>query len=157
MTYHRLRGLNAGIARIFNTYGPRMRADDGRVIPTLIRQALAGEPLTVFGDGRQTRSFCYVDDMVRGLAAMAQSGETGPVNLGNPDEVTILEAARLIIEITGSASEIAHSPLSADDPKRRRPDITRARELLGWEPKVPLREGLARTIGYFRDLAAQAG
>ena len=157
MTYHRFRGLNAGIARIFNTYGPRMRADDGRVIPTLIRQALAGEPLTVFGDGRQTRSFCYVDDMVRGLVAMAESKETGPVNLGNADEVTILEAARMIIEITGSTSDIAHRPLSTDDPKRRRPDISRARELLGWEPKVPLREGLARTIGYFRDSAAQAG
>jgi dTDP-glucose 4,6-dehydratase len=157
MTYHRFRGLNAGIARIFNTYGPRMRADDGRVIPTLIRQALAGEPLTVFGDGRQTRSFCYVDDMVRGLVAMAESKETGPVNLGNADEVTILEAARMIIEITGSASDIAHRPLSTDDPKRRRPDISRARELLGWEPKVPLREGLASTIDYFRDMAAQAG
>jgi len=151
------RGANVGIARIFNTYGPRMRADDGRVIPNFIRQALAGEPLTVYGDGQQTRSFCYVDDMVRGLLALAESSETGPVNLGNPDELTVLEAAKLVIEITGSSSEIVHRPIAADDPRRRQPDITRARHLLGWEPKVSFREGLVNTIPYFERLAAEAG
>jgi len=154
IAYRNFRGLGVGIARIFNTYGPRMRADDGRMIPTFIRQALAHEPLTVFGDGQQTRSFCYIDDMVRGLIAMAESRETGPLNLGSPDEVTVLEVARLIIELAASSSNIVHRPLGADDPKRRRPDITRARQLLGWEPKVPLREGLATTIEWFRTSAS---
>ena len=155
MAYRNFRGLDVGIARIFNTYGPRMRGDDGRAVPTFIRQALAGEPLTVYGDGQQTRSFCYVDDMTRGLLAMAESTETGPVNLGNPHEVTVLEAAELIIEIAGSSSGIVHRPLSADDPRQRRPDITRARQVLGWEPAVPLREGLEKTVRYFQESPAQ--
>jgi len=152
--YRRFRQLDTCIARIFNTYGPRMRADDGRAIPTFIRQALAGEPLTVFGDGRQTRSFCHVDDMVRGLIALAESGEAGPVNLGNPKEITILEAACLVIEITGSSSSIVNRPAEKDDPRRRCPDIAKARQLLGWEPAVPLRDGLAATVRYFRDTEA---
>jgi dTDP-glucose 4,6-dehydratase len=154
MAYHRARRLQVSIARIFNTYGPRMRADDGRVIPTLIRQALAGQPLTIFGDGSRTRSFCYVDDMIGGLLALAESDLVGPINLGNDHEMTVLEAARLIIEITGSQSTVVHLPLGEDDPKRRRPDITKARQSLGWEPRVPIREGLAQTIGYFRGLGA---
>jgi len=151
MAYGSFRGLNVGIARIFNTYGPRMRVDDGRAIPTFITQALAGEALTVFGDGNQTRSFCYVEDMVRGLIALAESEVVGPVNLGNPDEVTILDTAGMIVEVSGSQSPVVHRPMPGDDPRRRQPDISRARKLLGWEPRVGLREGLARTIDHFRE------
>jgi dTDP-glucose 4,6-dehydratase len=156
MAYHRSRRLPVSIARIFNTYGPRMRADDGRVIPTFIRQALAGQPLTIFGDGSQTRSFCYVEDMIRGLVALAESDWVGPINLGNDHEMTVLETARLIIEIAGSSSAIVPRPLGEDDPKRRKPDIAKARQLLGWQPRVPIREGLEQTIAYFRSLGSAA-
>ncbi|RAS70399.1 dTDP-glucose 4,6-dehydratase [Lentzea atacamensis] len=142
-------GVDAGIVRIFNTYGPRMRAHDGRMIPTFLRQALAGEPLTVHGDGLQTRSLCYVDDLVRGLLAMARSGHPGPINLGNPTEVTVLDVARKTIEVTGSSSVVRHVESMTDDPRRRRPDISLAREVLHWQPTVPLEEGLrsfARTF-----------
>ncbi|RKY18643.1 MAG: SDR family NAD-dependent epimerase/dehydratase [Planctomycetota bacterium] len=151
MDYHRQNGVDVRIARIFNTYGPRMLPDDGRVVSNFIVQALRGEPLTVYGDGSQTRSFCYVDDMVEGLIAfMEQEEEIGPLNLGNPEETSMLELARLVIELSGSRSEIAFRPLPQDDPRRRRPDITKARRLIGWEPRTPLEEGLARTIEYFR-------
>jgi dTDP-glucose 4,6-dehydratase len=132
--------------RIFNTYGARMRPHDGRAIPTFLRQALTDRPITVFGDGSQTRSFCYVDDLIRGLIALAESGEHYPVNIGNPDEFTLLELADTVIEVTGSRSEIVYEALPTDDPKQRRPNISRARDLLGWEPTVGLREGLERTI-----------
>src|ERR1700747_1614004 len=146
MAYHRQQGVDTCIVRIFNTYGPRMRPHDGRAIPTFVRQALANEPLTVFGDGSQTRSFCYVDDLVRGLIALCQSGHHDPVNIGNPDEFTLLELAQTVIEVTGSNSEIVFEALPTDDPKVRRPDISLARKILGWEPIVNLREGLRRTI-----------
>ena len=146
MAYHRQQGVDTAIMRIFNTYGPRMRAHDGRAIPTFLRQALADRPITVFGDGSHTRSFCYVDDLIRGMIALAESGEHLPVNIGNPDEFTLLELAESVIQTTGSKSEIVHEALPTDDPKQRRPDITRAQELLGWEPQVSLREGLERTI-----------
>ena len=146
MAYHRQQGLDTCIVRIFNTYGPRMRPHDGRAIPTFIRQAQAKEPLTVFGDGSQTRSFCYVDDLIRGLMALAASGEHLPVNIGNPAEYTLLELAEKVIEATGSSSEIVYEALPVDDPKVRQPDITRARQLLGWEPQVSLEEGLRRTL-----------
>ena len=146
MAYHRQQGVDTAIMRIFNTYGPRMRAHDGRAIPTFLRQALADRPITVFGDGSQTRSFCYVDDLIRGMIALAGSGEHLPVNIGNPDEFTLLELAESVIQTTGSKSEIVHEALPTDDPKQRRPDIPRAQELLGWEPQVTLREGLERTI-----------
>jgi dTDP-glucose 4,6-dehydratase len=146
MAYHRQQGVDTSIVRIFNTYGPRMRAHDGRAIPTFLRQALANRPLTVFGDGGQTRSFCYVSDLIRGLIALAESGHHLPVNIGNPDEFTLLELAEVVIEVTGSESEIVHAALPVDDPKQRRPDITLARELLGWSPEVALRDGLAQTI-----------
>jgi dTDP-glucose 4,6-dehydratase len=146
MAYHRQQGVDTCIVRIFNTYGPRMRPHDGRAIPTFIRQALAKEPLTVFGDGSQTRSFCYVDDLIRGLISLAQSGEHLPVNIGNPAEYTLLELAKQVIEATGSSSEIVFEALPVDDPKVRQPDITRARQLLGWEPQVSLEEGLRRTL-----------
>jgi dTDP-glucose 4,6-dehydratase len=146
MAYHRQQGVDTCIVRIFNTYGPRMRPHDGRAIPTFVRQALANEPLTVFGDGSQTRSFCYVDDLVRGLVALAQSGEHLPVNIGNPAEYTLLELAQKIIEVTGATSEIVFEALPVDDPKVRQPDITRARQLLGWEPQVSLEDGLRRTL-----------
>ncbi len=146
MAYHRQQGVDTSIVRIFNTYGPRMRAHDGRAIPTFLRQALANRPLTVFGDGGQTRSFCYVSDLIRGLIALAESGHHLPVNIGNPDEFTLLELAEVVIEVTGSESEIVHAALPIDDPKQRRPDITLARELLGWSPEVALRDGLAQTI-----------
>jgi dTDP-glucose 4,6-dehydratase len=149
MAYHRVHGVDTKIIRIFNTYGPRMRARDGRAVPAFVTQALAGEPLTVFGDGCQTRSFCYVSDLVTGIVAMAASDETGPVNLGNPQEMTILELARRVIELTGSASRIVHEPLPVDDPKIRQPDITQARERLGWEPQIGLDEGLPHLIRYF--------
>jgi len=146
MAYHRQQGVDTAIVRIFNTYGARMRAHDGRAIPTFLRQALTDRPITVFGDGSQTRSFCYVDDLIRGLIALAESGEHDPVNIGNPDEFTLLELAETVIEVTGSRSEIVYEALPTDDPKQRRPNISRARDLLGWEPTVSLREGLERTI-----------
>ena len=154
--YHRQHGLEIKVARIFNTYGPKMLADDGRVVSNFIVQALRGEPLTVFGDGSQTRSFCYVDDMVDGLIALMNSPTevTGPVNLGNPGEFTMLELAKQVMDLTGSDCPIEHRPLPADDPTRRRPDISLAKELLGWEPTIPLREGLARTVAYFREALA---
>jgi dTDP-glucose 4,6-dehydratase len=146
MAYHRQQGVDTCIVRIFNTYGPRMRPHDGRAIPTFVRQAVANEPLTVFGDGSQTRSFCYVDDLVSGLIALAASGEHLPVNIGNPAEYTLLELAKKVLEATGSSSEIVFEALPVDDPKVRQPDITRARQLLGWEPQVSLEEGLRRLL-----------
>ena len=152
MAYHRTYGVRSSIARIFNTYGPRMKLDDGRVVPAFLGRALRGEAIHVFGDGSQTRSFCYVSDMVDGLYRLLLSDERYPVNLGNPSEMTILEFARRIRALTGSASPIAFQPLPEDDPKRRRPDIAKARRVLGWEPQVPLDDGLAETIAYFRAL-----
>ena len=149
MAYHRERGVDVRISRIFNTYGPRMRADDGRVVTNFVTQALAGRPLTVYGQGSQTRSFCYVDDQVRGLVALPDSDHVGPVNIGNPDEFTVLELARAVLELTGSDSEIVFEPLPRDDPAQRRPDISLAAKVLGWEPRVALREGLERTIAWF--------
>lgn len=149
--YMRYHGMNTRVARIFNTYGPRMRADDGRVVPTFIGQALRGEPITVFGDGSQTRSFCYVSDTVAGLVRLMECDCPGPVNIGNPDEMTVLRFAEIISEIIGSRAGIVHRELPVDDPKIRRPDITMARRELGWEPVVPLEEGLGRTIEYFRE------
>jgi dTDP-glucose 4,6-dehydratase len=146
MAYHRQQGVDTVIMRIFNTYGAKMRPHDGRAIPTFLRQALQDRPLTVFGDGTQTRSFCYVDDLVRGMIALAESGCHTPVNIGNPDEFTLSELAEMVVEATGSASQIVHEALPVDDPKVRQPDIAKARELLGWEPTVSLREGLRRTI-----------
>ncbi|MFM9053780.1 MAG: GDP-mannose 4,6-dehydratase, partial [Solirubrobacterales bacterium] len=146
MAYHRQQGVDTSIIRIFNTYGPRMRANDGRAIPTFLRQALLDQPVTVFGDGSQTRSFCFVDDLVRGLIALAESGEHLPVNIGNPDEYTLQQLAENVIEVTGSNSEIVHEPLPTDDPQVRQPDISRAREILGWEPKTDLNDGLKKTI-----------
>jgi dTDP-glucose 4,6-dehydratase len=146
MAYHRQQGVDTAIARIFNTYGGRMRPNDGRAIPTFLRQALEGRPVTVFGDGSQTRSFCYVSDLIRGLMLLAESEEHLPVNLGNPDEKTLLELADLIVRITGTSSEIVFEALPIDDPQVRQPDITRAKQLLGWEPEVELEDGLRRTI-----------
>jgi dTDP-glucose 4,6-dehydratase len=146
MAYHRQQGVDTSIVRIFNTFGARMRPHDGRAIPTFLRQALTDRPITVFGEGSQTRSFCYVDDLIRGVIALAESGEHYPVNIGNPDEFTLLELAETVIDITGSRSEFVYEALPTDDPKQRRPDISRARDLLGWEPQVSLREGLQRTI-----------
>jgi dTDP-glucose 4,6-dehydratase len=146
MAYHRQQGVDTCIVRIFNTYGPRMRPHDGRAIPTFVRQALANEPLTVFGDGSQTRSFCYVDDLIRGLIALSKSGEHLPVNIGNPAEYTLLELAQKVVEVTGTKSEIVFEALPVDDPKVRQPDITRAQQLLGWEPQVGLEEGLRRML-----------
>src|SRR5688572_11304136 len=146
MAYHRQQGLNTCIARIFNTYGPRMRPHDGRAIPTFLRQALQDKPLTVFGDGSQTRSFCFVEDEIRGLVALAESEAHLPVNIGNPDEYTLLQLAETVVGVSGSRSEIVFEALPVDDPKVRQPDIAKAREILGWEPQVDLREGLKRTI-----------
>jgi dTDP-glucose 4,6-dehydratase len=146
MAYHRQQGVDTGIVRTFNTYGPRMRPHDGRAIPTFLRQALQDKPLTVFGDGSQTRSFCYVDDQIRGYVTMAESDVHEPVNIGNPHEFTLLELAETVIEVTESRSEIVYEALPTDDPQVRQPDITRAKQLLGWEPEVELREGLRRTI-----------
>jgi dTDP-glucose 4,6-dehydratase len=151
MAYLRQQGVDTCIARIFNTYGARMRPNDGRAIPAFMGQALAGKPLTVFGDGSQTRSFCYVDDLIRGLVALAESSVHEPVNIGNPGEMTLLEMAELIIEVTGTDSEIVFEALPVDDPQVRQPDITRARELLGWEPEVDVSEGLRKTIEYYGD------
>jgi len=146
MAYHRQQGVDTAIIRIFNTYGPRMRPYDGRAIPTFLRQALQNRALTVFGDGSQTRSFCYVSDLINGMIALAESGEHKPVNVGNPDEFSLLELAQTVIEVTGSRSEIIYEALPTDDPQVRQPDIAIARELLGWKPEVDLREGLRRTI-----------
>lgn len=155
MAYHRYHGVDTRIVRIFNTYGPRMRVEDGRAIPAFISQALAGEPVTVFGDGRQTRSICYVDDLIEGILRLLLSSETDPVNIGNPDELTMETLAREIIHLTGSSSTVAYRDLPADDPKIRQPDITRAREILGWSPAVGRSDGLRRTIAYFRDQLAR--
>jgi dTDP-glucose 4,6-dehydratase len=155
MAYHRAHGLRTNIARIFNTYGPRMKLDDGRVVPAFLDQALSGAPITVFGDGSQTRSFCYVSDLVDGLYRLMCSEERYPVNLGNPAELTILEFAERICRLVGNNCAIGYQPLPEDDPKKRRPDITKARRTLGWEPKVALEEGLKLTIEYFRDAATR--
>jgi dTDP-glucose 4,6-dehydratase len=152
MAYRRAHGVDTRIVRIFNTYGERMRPRDGRVVPALISQALAGEPMTVFGDGSQTRSFCYVSDLIEGIYRLLLSGEPDPVNIGNPSELSVLDFARTIRRLTGTRSEIVFKPLPEDDPRVRQPDISRARALLGWEPKVKLEEGLSRTIDYFRQL-----
>jgi len=154
MAYHRSRGVNTHLARIFNTYGPRLHPVDGRVISNFMMQALRGEPLTIYGDGSQTRSFCYVDDLIEGIVRLGQSDEHMPVNLGNPNEFTILECAREVLAVTGSKSELRFEPLPEDDPTRRRPDITKARKLLGWEPKVELRQGLERSLEFFKAKAA---
>jgi dTDP-glucose 4,6-dehydratase len=146
MAYHRQQGVDTAIVRIFNTFGSRMRPHDGRAIPTFLRQALQDRPITVFGDGSQTRSFCYVDDLIRGIIALAESGHHYPVNIGNPNEFTLLELANTVLEVTGSGSEIIFEALPTDDPQVRQPDISLAREILGWEPKVDLREGLEKTI-----------
>ncbi len=146
MAYHRQQGVDTSIVRIFNTYGPRMRPHDGRAIPTFLRQALQDRPITVFGDGSQTRSFCYVEDEIRGLIALAESGHHEPINIGNPDEYTLLELAKAVVEVTESQAEIVFEALPTDDPQVRQPDITLARQILGWEPTIDLREGLRRTI-----------
>jgi dTDP-glucose 4,6-dehydratase len=148
--YHRYHGLDAKIVRIFNTYGPRMRLRDGRAVPAFMSQALTGEDVTIFGSGQQTRSFCYVSDLVDGIIRLMESNVNDPVNIGNPQEMTIEAIARMIIKLTGSKSKLVYRPLPEDDPKVRQPDITRARTLLGWEPKVGLEEGLTRTLEYFR-------
>jgi dTDP-glucose 4,6-dehydratase len=150
MAYHRYHGVDTKIVRIFNTYGPRMRLNDGRAVPAFMSQALRGEDVTIFGSGKQTRSFCYVSDLVDGILRLAESAENDPVNIGNPHEMTIEEIATTIIRMTGSKSQLVHRPLPVDDPKQRQPDITRARTILGWEPKVKLEEGLAKTLEYFR-------
>jgi dTDP-glucose 4,6-dehydratase len=150
MAYHRTHGVNTRIARIFNTYGPRMRLNDGRVVPNFILQALANEDLTVYGDGSQTRSFCYVDDLIEGIAKLLFSQETEPVNLGNPDEFSVLSFAQEVLEITGSKSRIIYQPLPVDDPRVRQPDIAKARKILNWHPKVGLKEGIRRTVPYFQ-------
>ena len=155
MAYHRYHGVETRIIRIFNTYGPRMRLRDGRALPAFMSQALSGEPLTVFGDGSQTRSFCYMDDLVEGIYRLLLSDSPEPCNIGNPAEMTILQFAEAVREITGSKSEIVFKDLPKDDPKVRQPDITRAKELLGWEPKVDLHTGLTRTLEYFRERLAQ--
>ncbi len=154
MDYHRMNRVNIRIVRIFNTYGPRMHPFDGRVVSNFIRQALAGEDITIFGDGSQTRAFCYLDDLVEGIMRMMNGPDEfiGPVNLGNPGEFTILELAELIVEMTGAKSKIVHEPLPADDPTRRRPDISLAKERLGWEPQIALRDGIAKTIDWFRTI-----
>lgn len=152
MAYHRAHGLNTGIVRIFNTYGPRMRLEDGRVVPTFIAQALRDEDLTVFGDGSQTRSFCFISDLVDGIEKLAESDIHEPINLGNPEEMTILQFAQLILELVGGKSKIVFKPLPADDPKVRRPDITLAKQKLQWQPKIPVREGLKKTIEFYRKI-----
>lgn len=157
MAYHRAHGVDVRIVRIFNTYGPRMRPDDGRVVSNFIVQALRGEPLTVYGDGSQTRSFCYVDDEIEGIYRLFMSDYVGPVNIGNPVEFRIRELAEMVIRMTGSKSEIVERPLPQDDPKVRRPDISLARRVLGWEPRIPLEEGLRRTIPYFQELVETEG
>jgi dTDP-glucose 4,6-dehydratase len=152
MAYHRAHGLDTRIVRIFNTYGPRMRPRDGRVVSNFIVQALRDDPLTIYGDGSQTRSFCYVDDLVDGIVRLFAHGSAEPTNIGNPVEFTVLELAELVLKLTGSRSRIEHRPLPTDDPRQRCPNITRAREALGWEPGIPLEEGLRRTIPYFKQV-----
>jgi dTDP-glucose 4,6-dehydratase len=156
MAYHRKFGLRTNIARIFNTYGPRMKLNDGRIVPAFVDQALRGQPMTIFGDGTQTRSFCYVSDMVEGLYRLMESDERYPVNLGNPREMTVLEFASAIQALTGAQAPMAHFPLPEDDPKQRQPDITKAKEILGWAPEVPLEEGLKLTLDYFSNLCEPA-
>lgn len=156
MAYHRYHGVDTRLVRIFNTYGPRLQANDGRVISNLLIQALSGEALTVYGDGSQTRSFCYVSDLIDGIVRLSKSNEVLPVNIGNPVEWTILECAREVLEVTGSKAEIIFKDLPIDDPARRKPDITKAKTLLGWEPKVSLREGLKMSVGYFRECVERA-
>jgi dTDP-glucose 4,6-dehydratase len=151
MAYHRYRGVNTHLVRIFNTYGPRLHPGDGRVISNFVMQALRGEPLTIYGDGRQTRSFCYVSDLVEGILRLSRSNEHLPVNIGNPTEFTILECAQVVLEVTGSKSEICFEPLPQDDPARRKPDISKAKRVLGWEPQISLREGLRLCLQYFRE------
>ena len=153
MAYHRYYGVDTHLVRIFNTYGPRLQPNDGRVISNFMMQALHGKPLTIYGDGSQTRSFCYVSDLIDGILRLASSKEHLPVNIGNPDEWTILECAREVLSVTGAGAEILFQPLPQDDPTRRRPDITRAKELLGWEPKVKLRHGLEKSLEYFKQCA----
>jgi UDP-glucuronate decarboxylase len=157
--YHRQHGVNIKVARIFNTYGPRMHPRDGRVVSNFITQALSGEDLTIYGNGSQTRSFCYVDDLIDGFLKLMDSPPevTGPVNLGNPNEFTMIELAERVLKLTGAKVKVVHQPLPADDPKQRQPDITLARSKLGWEPRVELAEGLASTISYFRSLAPSHG
>ncbi len=157
--YHRQHSVQIKVARIFNTYGPRMHPNDGRVVSNFIVQALTNQPITIYGDGSQTRSFCFVDDLIAGLTSLMESGPeiTGPVNLGNPHEFTIIELADMIVEMTGSKTKIINESLPTDDPKQRQPDITRAKEILDWTPRVELREGLARTIQYFEDLISRSG
>ena len=156
MAYHRYHGVETRLLRIFNTYGPRMRLDDGRALPAFMGQALRGEPITVFGDGSQTRSFCYVDDLVEGIYRLLMSDETGPVNIGNPDEVSIKEFAEEVVALTGSKSTISYKDLPADDPKTRKPDISKARRVLGWEPTVDRADGLRRTLDYFQGAVKEA-
>jgi dTDP-glucose 4,6-dehydratase len=152
--WHRYYGVNTHLVRIFNTYGPRLHANDGRVISNFMMQALLGKPLTVYGDGLQTRSFCYVSDLIDGIVRLGESSEHTPVNIGNPGEFTMIECARAVLDVTGSRSEIVYQPLPQDDPTRRRPDITKARTLLGWEPKISLHEGLEKSLAYFKSCAA---
>jgi dTDP-glucose 4,6-dehydratase len=156
MAYHRYHEVDTRIVRIFNTYGPRLQLNDGRVISNFMKQALLGEDLTVYGDGSQTRSFCYVSDEIAGILALANSEEHGPVNIGNPNEFTILECAKVVLDITGSSSRIRFEPLPQDDPRQRRPDISKAKALLGWEPRIQLRDGLQRSLEYFRSAVAKA-
>ena len=156
MAYHRYYRVDTRMVRIFNTYGPRLQPTDGRVISNFMMQALRGEDLTIFGDGAQTRSFCYVSDLIDGIMRLSRSDEHLPVNIGNPEEWTILECAQQVLEVTGSKSKIRHEPLPVDDPTRRKPDITKAKELLGWSPKVPLREGLQLSLTYFAKRAREA-
>jgi dTDP-glucose 4,6-dehydratase len=148
--YQETQGVNAGIMRIFNTYGPRMSARDGRIVTNFITQALNGDPLTIYGDGSQTRSFCYVDDLIRGIVAMIDCAESGPVNLGNPEEFTVTAFAQLVLRVTGSDSPVEHLPLPVDDPTRRCPDIARASQVLGWQPQIPVEDGVRRTVEWFR-------
>jgi nucleoside-diphosphate-sugar epimerase len=154
MAYHRAHQVDTRIVRIFNTHGPRMQVSDGRAVPNFMAQAIRGEPLTVYGDGSQTRSLCYVSDLVRGVLAALEKGDELPVNLGNPQEVTVLKLAETIIRLAGSKSRIEHQDLPVDDPRQRRPDISHAREMLGWQPEVALEDGLAKTLEYFRSVIA---
>jgi dTDP-glucose 4,6-dehydratase len=150
MAYHRTHGVNSHLVRIFNTYGPRLHPSDGRVISNFMMQALRGEPLTIYGDGKQTRSFCYVDDLIEGILRLSRSNEHLPVNIGNPSEFTILECAQVVLEVSGSKSKLCFEPLPQDDPTRRCPDITKARTLLGWEPHIQLKQGLQESLDFFR-------
>jgi dTDP-glucose 4,6-dehydratase len=154
MAYHRFHGVDTRIVRIFNTYGPRMRPHDGRVVSNFIVQALQGEPLTIYGEGQQTRSFCFVDDEIEGIYRLFMDGDAQPTNIGNPNEFTVAQLAQIVLEVTGSRSPIVYRDLPEDDPKVRKPDISRARAMLGWEPRIELREGVARTVTYFREALA---